>query len=86
LAAIDVLLIRLEFGLPARALPLLSLPVSLSRGQYLALVQAGAVNEEAVHAMPAPELSARIGAISAGRLKVALEYPAAPPAMREAGR
>lgn len=42
LAAVDELLLRLEFGLPASMIPLTSLPFTLSRGQYLALFEAGA--------------------------------------------
>lgn len=72
LAAIDQLLTRLEVGLPARALALLSLPVRLNRGQYLALVEAGALGTEAILAMPDHELSARIGAASATSLKAAV--------------
>src|SRR5258708_39259109 len=41
LLALDELLRRLEFGLPAAALGLMALPVALSRGQYLALFAAG---------------------------------------------
>lgn len=36
LEAVDVLLTRLEFGLPERALPLRKLPIALTRGQCLA--------------------------------------------------
>lgn len=71
LAEIDELLTRLEAGLPTRALPLLSLP--LSRGQYLALVEAGVLDIEAVRAMLDADLSARVGATSAVRLKTALQ-------------
>ncbi|MGY4199082.1 DEAD/DEAH box helicase [Bradyrhizobium sp. USDA 4520] len=42
LLALDGLLRRLEFGLPAEALELIGLPIALSRGQYLALFSAGA--------------------------------------------
>lgn len=42
LLALDGLLRRLEFGLPADALELVGLPVALSRGQYIALFAAGA--------------------------------------------
>lgn len=68
LAAIDELLIRLEIGLPARALPLLSLPFSLSRGQYLALITAGVLDTERVGAMTEPALAAHVGAATALRL------------------
>ncbi|KGC90820.1 DEAD/DEAH box helicase family protein [Burkholderia pseudomallei] len=72
LTAIDELLIRLETGLPIRALPLLSLPVSLSRGQYLALVEAGVLDIEGVSAMSEADLSACVGTASAARLKTTL--------------
>lgn len=73
LAAIDEILTRLEFGLPARALPLLSLPVTLTRGQNLSLVEVGVLNGEAIRALPLDALVSRIGAHSAGLLKAALE-------------
>lgn len=69
LAAIDQILIRLEAGLPARALSLLALPVPLMRGQYLALVEAGALDRTAVLALSDDVLAQRIGKASAARLK-----------------
>jgi hypothetical protein len=41
LASVDDILQRLEFGLPSNALALTKLPISLTRGQYLALTNAG---------------------------------------------
>jgi helicase len=38
---IDILIKRLEVGLPVEALELLDLPISLERGEYLALYQRG---------------------------------------------
>jgi helicase len=72
LTAIAELLIRLETGLPVRALPLLSLPVSLSRGQYLALVEAGVLGIEGVSAMSEADLSVCVGTASATQLKTSL--------------
>jgi hypothetical protein len=43
-AAMDALFRQLETGIPARALDLLNLPVSLGRGEYLALIGAGVTN------------------------------------------
>lgn len=71
LVAIDELLKRLEFGIPAEALPLLSLPTPLSRGQYLALANIGALDIEAVRRMSEENLSTCVGAISAANLKAA---------------
>lgn len=48
LVTFDDLLRRIEFGLPAAALPLLALPVTLGRGQYLALHAVGARSVDAV--------------------------------------
>jgi helicase len=44
LASLDDVLVRLEFGLPSAAMPLTKLPVSLTRGQYLALMREGCVS------------------------------------------
>ncbi|OPZ83121.1 MAG: ski2-like helicase [bacterium ADurb.Bin429] len=55
--AIDHLLKRLEVGLPEAALPLLSLPLRLTRGEYLALLAAGCTTPEAVRALSMNELS-----------------------------
>ncbi|QIR36799.1 DEAD/DEAH box helicase [Tolypothrix sp. PCC 7910] len=46
--AINTILQQLEFGLPADALCLINLPVTLSRGEYLALYQAGYVTSKEV--------------------------------------
>ncbi|MVF23714.1 DEAD/DEAH box helicase [Methylocaldum sp. BRCS4] len=69
LTALDELLTRLEFGLRARALSLLALPAPMSRGQYLALANAGAFTPEAVSAMPDSQLLACVGAATFGRLR-----------------
>lgn len=44
----EALMVRLEYGLPAAAMPLLKLPVALTRGQYLVLHQHGISDPEAV--------------------------------------
>lgn len=69
LEAIDQLLIRLETGLPSRALPLASLPVPLSRGQCLALAEVDVLDANAIRSMADADLVSRIGANDAARLK-----------------
>lgn len=59
--AIDTLLQQLETGLPAGALKLLALPVSLPRGEYLALYSAGYATPEAVFTLSSDELRKYIG-------------------------
>lgn len=56
---------RLEFGLPAAALPLTNLPLALTRGQYLGLFHAGCMKPEAVNALSGERLEACIGPASA---------------------
>jgi helicase len=65
LLALDGLLRRLEFGLPADALGLMALPVALSRGQYLALFAAGARSIGTVAALSAETLENCVGNASA---------------------
>jgi len=69
LEALDDVLRRLEFGLPAPALPLLRLPIELTRGQYLALHAAGACSAEAVAAMSDEQLAACVGASRVAELR-----------------
>jgi replicative superfamily II helicase len=59
--AIEALLRRLEVGIPAGALRLLDLPVSLSRGEYLALFSRGVDAADKVWAMPTRDLASIIG-------------------------
>jgi helicase len=73
LSAIDELLTRLEAGLPACALPLLSLPVTLNRGQYLSLIELGTFDTEAVRTAVDANLDASIGLATATRLKIAFQ-------------
>ncbi|BBL79469.1 peptidase C14 [Rubrobacter xylanophilus] len=60
-AAVDTLLKRLEAGLPAGAVGLLDLPVSLPRGEYLALYNAGCATPKDVLSLPADELRQYVG-------------------------
>lgn len=69
LSEIDQLLTRLEFGLPERALPLLALPIRLSRGQYLSLFNAGILTPEAVGSMQEALLVASVGSASTALLR-----------------
>lgn len=72
LSALELVLRRVEFGLPERALPLLELPVPLSRGQTLALMSAGLLERDSVAAAPEDQLIGYVGPISAARLKAAV--------------
>lgn len=59
--AIDQLLRQLEFGLPTEALELINLPVSLPRGEYLALYKAGITNSENASKLTTEELQQYLG-------------------------
>ena len=61
LAALDEVLRQIESGLPAASLPLLRLPVPLTRGQYLSLHHAGVSSIEAVAAMDDARLHECVG-------------------------
>lgn len=69
LAGLDEVLQRLEFGLPAGALPLTNLPLALTRGQYLGLFNARCLTLEAVNDLSGERLEACIGPISASLLR-----------------
>lgn len=69
LAAIDALLPRLEFGLPAEALPLVRPGLPLSRGHYLALYAAGARTPDDVAALDEAVLARAVGAGLAATLR-----------------
>ena len=69
LAAVDELLLRLEFGLPAAAIPLTALPLALSRGQYLALFAAGCATADEVHELGMDTLIECVGANVASLLR-----------------
>jgi helicase len=68
LAQADRLTTRLELGLPEAALPLLDLPVRLTRGQYLTLFRAGLTRASDVLALGPTELARHVGEQSAARL------------------
>jgi helicase len=70
LAGLDEVLQRLEFGLPAGALPLTNLPLTLTRGQYLGLFNAGCLTPEAVSDLSGERLKACIGPTSASLLRL----------------
>lgn len=67
--AIDVLVQRLEVGLPEDTLGLMDLPVGLMRGEYLALYNADYSTTEAVLALPAEELRRYVGQQRVERLR-----------------
>ena len=69
LTALDELLKRIEFGLPVAALPLLALPVTLTRGQTLALANAGANTKDAVNALPDDQLRRIVGSATTALLR-----------------
>lgn len=60
--SVDDLLRQLELGIPSAALDLLALPVSLTRGEYLALYQAGIQKPDELWLREPVELAAIIGA------------------------
>lgn len=68
LSGLEQIIVRLEVGLPVKALPLLNLPVPLVRGQYLALFNAGVLTPETALAMGTQALAALIGPIAADQL------------------
>ncbi len=61
LTALDELLSRLEFGLPAGALGLTSTPPALLRGQYLSLFAAGCATLDDARNLPAEQLIECVG-------------------------
>jgi replicative superfamily II helicase len=69
LKALDELLQRVEFGLPSQALPLTVIPLTLTRGQYLALFAAGcsALNDIAI--LSVEKLTECVGANMASLLR-----------------
>lgn len=67
--AINALMQRLEVGLPEDTLGLVDLPVGLTRGEYLALHNAGYSTTEAVLALPAEELRRYVGQQRVERLR-----------------
>lgn len=69
LAALDQLLRRLEFGLPAAALPLTVIPVALTRGHYLALFAAGCATADDVKNLGLETLIECVGGNTASLLR-----------------
>jgi replicative superfamily II helicase len=67
--AVDILVQRLEVGLPEGALGLMNLPVTLTRGEYLALYSAGYSTIETVLSIPTEELELHVGRRRAERLR-----------------
>jgi helicase len=65
LAGVDELLERLEFGLPTKALALARLPVQLTRGQHLALFDAGCFGAEDIRHLTQEQLRACVGPAAA---------------------
>lgn len=59
--AIESMLRQLEVGIPADALDLLSLPVSLSRGEYLALYTANVKTVDSLWALSRNEIERILG-------------------------
>ncbi len=76
LMALDELLRRLEFGLPAAALGLTELPINLCRGQYLALAAAGASNAEGAKSLDLGTLIRCVGEAAAKAIATMREAPA----------
>ena len=68
LTGMDQLLNRLEFGLPADALPLMRIPLALTRGQYLALFASGCTTAGEATTLPVETLTDCIGADEAALL------------------
>ena len=69
LSGLDELLNRLEFGLPAEALPLMGIPLALTRGQCLALFAAGCTTASEAMTLPVETLTDCIGADLASLLR-----------------
>lgn len=60
--ALNTLLAQLEFGVPAKVLGLLDLPIRLSRGEMLAFASMGAFQTESVAALSNDQLQSVLGA------------------------
>ena len=69
MSGLDKLLNRLEFGLPAEALPLTETSLPLTRGQYLALFASGCVTVEEAMNLTKEKLTACIGVDGASLLR-----------------
>ncbi|HTF17322.1 MAG TPA: DEAD/DEAH box helicase [Chryseolinea sp.] len=69
---IDNLLTRLDIGLPSDALQLIKIPITLVRGEYLALYNANAKTIEEIRTMSEERLSKLVGETRAKQLLVAV--------------
>ena len=69
LSGLDKLLNRLEFGLPAEALPLTGISLPLTRGQFLALFASGCATVEDATNLTVEKLAACIGVDGASLLR-----------------
>jgi replicative superfamily II helicase len=76
LSQIDEMLLRLELGLPSSILELTEMPISLTRGQYLALMGQGCTTVDDVQRLADPTLVGCIGIPDARRLRPSIERPA----------
>lgn len=65
---VDEIIDRLEFGLPKVALPLVHLPIRLTRGQHLALHQAGLNELDDLASLNTATLATYVGELQAVRL------------------
>lgn len=63
--SVEAVLRQLETGLPAEALELLELPITLTRGEYLALYRAGYRNSSDLWSQSQDVLSVAVGAVRA---------------------
>jgi helicase len=59
--AVETLLKQLEVGLPAEALELLDIPVQMTRGEYLALYNAGVKSANELWALPSERIASLVG-------------------------
>ena len=69
LSGLDKLLYRLEFGLPAEALPLTEISLPLERGQSLALFASGCATVEDAMNLTVEKLAECIGVDGASLLR-----------------
>ena len=71
MTALDELLRRLEFGLPSGAISLTEIPLTLDRGEYLALYAAGCATADDVKGLSIQKLTECVGASVASLLRPA---------------
>jgi len=68
-ATMEALLRQLETGMPAEALPLLELPLVLTRGEYLGFLRAGVSTPSALWELPETRLQEIVGTRRAHQLE-----------------